>query len=106
MIVDWIVYGLIIWGFATLLNKTAFKATPASRGVAWGLTILLFFVNVVALSALKFLRYQVISEDIGTTITPSNPLDMGGAFIFSWMFYSFLNHKEKAKKTSFDGGKQ
>lgn len=42
MIVDWIVYGLIIWGLATILNKTAFKNAPASRGVAWGLTILLF----------------------------------------------------------------
>jgi hypothetical protein len=97
MIVDWIVYGLIIWGLATILNKTAFKNAPASRGVAWGLTILLFFVNVVALSAAKFLRYQVISEDIGTTITPSNPLDMGGAFIFAYLFFSFLNKKEKVK---------
>ena len=25
MIVDWIVYGLIIWGLVTILNKTAFK---------------------------------------------------------------------------------
>jgi hypothetical protein len=98
MIVDWIVYGLIIWGLATILNKTVFKAAPASRGVAWGLTILLFFINVVALSAAKYLRYQVISEDIGTSITPSNPLDMGGAFIFSYLFFSFLNIKEKVKK--------
>jgi len=98
MIVDWIVYGLIIWGLATILNKTVFKATPASRGVAWGLTILLFFINVVALSAAKYLRYQVISEDIGISITPSNPLDMGGAFIFSYLFFSFLNIKEKVKK--------
>ncbi len=96
-IVDWIVYGLIIWGLATILNKTAFKNAPASRGVAWGITILLFFVNVVALSAVKFLRYQVISEDIGTTITPSNPLDMGGAFVFAYLFFSFLNKKEKVK---------
>jgi len=98
MIVDWIVYGLIIWGLATILNKTVFKATPASRGVAWGLTILLFFINVVVLSAAKYLRYQVISEDIGTSITPSNPLDMGGAFVFSYLFFSFLNIKEKVKK--------
>ncbi len=28
MIVDWIVYGLIIWGLATILNKTAFKNEP------------------------------------------------------------------------------
>lgn len=97
MIVDWIVYGFIILGLATILNKTAFKNAPASRGVAWGLTILLFFVNVVALSAAKFLRYQVISEDIGIKITPSNPLDMGGAFVFAYLFLSFLNKNEKDK---------
>jgi len=97
MIVDWIVYGLIIWGLATILNKTVFKGEPASRGVAWSLTILLFFVNVVALSTGKFLRYQVISEDLGTTITPSNPLDMGGAFIFAYLFFSLLSKKEKTK---------
>jgi len=106
MIVDWMVYGLIIWGLATILNKTVFKTTPVSRGVAWGLIILLFFINIVALSAAKFLRYQVISEDIGTSITPSNPLDMGGGFVFSWLFYSFLNRKEKTKQPSSDGGKQ
>jgi hypothetical protein len=97
MIVDWIIYGLIIWGLATILNKTAFKGTPASRGVAWSLTILLFFVNVVALSAAKFLRYQVISEDVGTTITPTNPLDMGGAFVFAYLFFTLLSKKEKSK---------
>jgi len=97
MIVDWIVYGLIIWGLATILNKTVFKVTPASRGVAWGLTILLFFINVVALSAAKFLRYQVISDDIGMSITPSNPLDMGGAYVFAYLFFSLLDIKEKAK---------
>jgi len=32
MIADWIVYGVIIWGLATALNATAYKATPASRG--------------------------------------------------------------------------
>jgi len=95
MIVDWIVYGLIIWGLATILNKTVFKTTPASRGVAWGMTILLFFINIIALSAAKLLRYQVISEDIGTTITPSNPLDMGGALVFAYLFFTFLNIKEK-----------
>ena len=67
MIVDWIVYGLIIWG----------------------LTRLLFFVNLLALFAAKFIRYQVISEDIGTTITPSNPLGMSGAFVFACLFSHF-----------------
>ncbi len=98
MIVDWIVYGLIIWGLAIMLNKTAFKNSPASRGVSWGLAILLFFINVIALSALKFLRYQVISEDIGATITPRNPLDMPGAFIFSCLFFTLLNKIEKRNR--------
>lgn len=89
MIVDWIVYGLIIWGLATILNETAFKSTSASRSVAWSLTIWVFFVNVVALSAAKFLRYQVVPEDIGTTITPRNPLDMGGTFVLLTCFSRF-----------------
>jgi len=45
MLVDWLVYGLIIWGVATVLNKTAFKPQPASKGAAWGLTILVFFLR-------------------------------------------------------------
>jgi len=39
-------------------DKKAFKNAPAPRGIAWWLTIMLFFVNIVALSAAKFLRYQ------------------------------------------------
>ena len=97
MIVDWIVYGLMIWGLATILNKTAFKNAPTSRGVAWSLTLLSFFVNVVALSAAKFLRYQVISEDVGETITPSNSLDIGGAFVFAYLFFTLLSKKDKSK---------
>ena len=87
MILDWILYGLIIWGLATLLNKTAFKIAPASRGAAWGLTILIFFINIAALSAVKVFRYQVISESVGQSISPSNPLDMSGAFVFTYSFY-------------------
>jgi hypothetical protein len=32
MLVDWLLWGLIIWGLAFVLNKTAFKAQPASKG--------------------------------------------------------------------------
>lgn len=95
MIVDWIVYGLIIWGLATALNKTAFKATPASRGAAWSLTILIFLLSVVALTVAKAYRYQAISESVGTTISPRNPLDIGGAFVFAWIFFTLLNQREK-----------
>jgi len=59
------------------------------------LTIIMFFISVVALSAAKFVRYQMISEEVGVSINPSNPLDMGGAFVFSWLFYGLLNKVQK-----------
>ena len=99
MLVDWLIYGLLVFGIAKLLNATAFKLKPASRPVAWGLAILMFFMNAVALTALKVLRYQAISDTIGFTISPKNPLDMGGAFLFAWLFFSFLKRKEKNKQT-------
>ncbi|MCI0562061.1 MAG: hypothetical protein MN733_26535 [Nitrososphaera sp.] len=53
-----------------------------------------FFISVVALTVAKALRYQAISESVGTTISPSNPLDMGGAFVFAWIFFTLLNRRE------------
>jgi hypothetical protein len=91
MLVDWLLWGLIIWGLAFVLNKTAFKAQPASKGAAWGLTILIFLLSIVALSAAKVIRYQAIFDNVGVPISPRNPLDMGGAFVFAWLFYSFIN---------------
>ena len=98
MLVDGLVYGLIIWCVVTALNKMAFKAQPAWKGAAWGLTILVFFLSVVALSAAKVIRYQPISDSVGVPISPKNPLDMGGAFVFAWLFYSFLN-RDKGQKS-------
>lgn len=95
MIVDWLVYGLIVWVVPTVLNKTVFSETGASRLAAWGLTVVVFFINALALSALKFLRYQLISEDIGVKITPSTPLDITSAFVFAYLFFVFLKKKPK-----------
>lgn len=95
MIIDWIIYGLLIWGLASLLNNTTFKKSPASKIAAWSLTIVIFFVSVVVLSVAKYIRYQVMSDEMGVSINPSNPLDMGGAFVFSWLFYGFLNKVQK-----------
>lgn len=100
MLVDWLVYGLIIWGLATVLNKTAFKAQPALKVAAWGLTILVFFLSVAALSAAKVIRYQVFSDSVGVPISPRNPLDMGGAFVFAWLFYSFLNRAKGGNRSA------
>ena|SRR3989344_5422584 len=106
MLVDWLIYGLLIFGVAKLLNATIFKLRPAFHPAAWGLTILMFFVSVVALSALKVLRYQAISDSVGVSISPRNPLDMGGAFVFAWLFFSFLNRGEKNKEPPHAGGQQ
>jgi len=98
MLVDWLIYGLLVFGAAKLLNATLFKLKPASRPAAWGLTILIFFVSIAVLTALKILRYQAISDSVGVPIKPQNPLDMSGAFIFAWLFFSFLQHEERNKQ--------
>jgi len=66
MIIDYLVYGLMVFGVATLLNATLFKAKPASSSAAWGLTIAVFFINLVVLSTLRAFRYKAISESLGS----------------------------------------
>lgn len=104
MLVDRLIYGLLVFGVAKLLNATIFKLKPASRVATWGLTIVTFFVSVVALSALKILRYKAISDSAGVPISPQNPLDMSGAFLFAWLFFLFLKREQKNKQTPFAGG--
>lgn len=102
MLVHWLVYGLLVFGVAKLQNETAFKQKPASGLAAWTLTIMMFVVSVVALSALKSLRYQAISDNVGVPISPQNPL---GAFVFAWLFFSFLNRQGKKQPPSAEGQK-
>ena len=104
MLIDWLIYGLLVFGVAKLLNATAFKLKPASGLTAWTLTILMFIVSVAALTALKVLRYQAISDSVGVPISPKNPLDMGGAFVFAWLFFSFLNRQEKNNSRQLSNG--
>lgn len=96
MILDWAIYAAAIWGLVALLNRTVFANEPASRFVAWASTALIFVVNIVALSAMKYYRYDLISQDIGTPIRPTIPLDFAGAFTFSWMFFYLLRKRPKA----------
>jgi hypothetical protein len=100
MLIDGLIYGLIVSGVATLLNASAFKLKPASGIAAWTLTILMFFVNMVALTMLEVLRYQAISDSIGMPISPKSPLNMGGAFLFAWLFFSLLNRQKKNKQSA------
>jgi hypothetical protein len=100
MIVDWLGYGLLVFGLAKLLNATAFKKKVASGLVAWTLTIAMFIVSVVVLSVLKVLRYQAISDNVGVPISPQNPLDMGGAFVFAWLVLLLLTRQGKKQAPS------
>lgn len=96
MLLDWLIYGLLTWGLVALLNTTAFKHQPASRAIAWTLTVVMFFVSLIAMTALQILRYKAISDDLGFTIQPKSPLDFIGAFTFSWFFFSLLRKSPKS----------
>src|SRR4030095_5909065 len=95
---DWLVYGLLVFGAAKLLKMTAFKRKPASRLAAWALTIVVFIVSVAAFSVLKALRFQAISESVGFPIMPKIPLDITAGFVFASLFFAFLNRQEKNKQ--------
>lgn len=95
MLLEWLIYGLLTWGLVALLNATAFKQQPASKAIAWTLTVVMFFVSLIAMTALQILRYKAISDDLGFTIHPNSPLDVVGAFSFSWLFYSLLRKPPK-----------
>ena len=99
MILDWLIYGVLMWGLVALLNATAFKREPATSATAWTLTLAMFFVNLVVMTALQQLRYRVISQDLGFEIKPKGPLDAVGAFAFSWIFYSLLRKRSKPQLT-------
>jgi len=100
MLIDWLIYGLLTWTLVALLNATLFKVQPASRTTAWVLTVAIFFVNLVAMTVLQYMRYQAISDSLGFKIKPHSPLDMTGAIIFSWLFFSLLRKNRKRAKVS------
>lgn len=100
MLLDWLIYGILTWGLIALLNATAFKQKPASRATAWTLTVVMFFVSLVAMTALQILRYKAVSDDLGISIRPKSPLDFIGAFTFSWLFFSLLRKDPKSVQTA------
>jgi hypothetical protein len=99
MLFDWLIYGLLIWGSAALLNRTIFREAPASRTLTWTLTVLVFFINLVALSAIQYIRYQFISDELGFRMRPRGPIDGIGALTFSWLFYYLLRKTSKIKES-------
>lgn len=90
MLIDWLVYGALTWGVAFVLNATMFKDQPASRFAAWSLTVIAFFVNLVALTVLQYFRFRAISNELGVDIKPPGPVDGIGALAFSWLLFGLL----------------
>lgn len=97
MLIDWLIYALLLWGLVAILNATIFKRKAASKAVAWTLTIGMFFVNLVALTALQIVRYKFVSQDMGLDIKPRSPFDLTGALIASWWFYFLLRKSAKTE---------
>jgi len=99
VLLDWLIYGLLIWGVVFVLNATAFKKKPASRSIAWALTIVMFFVNLFALMVLQLVRHSLISQDLGLDIKLRSPVDFLGAFTASWFFFTLLRKSPKHEKS-------
>lgn len=102
MNVDCLIYGLFVFGTAKPLNATAFKQRPTSGFVDFSLTVLILIESVAALPTMKLMRHQAISDSVGASIISPNPLDMGAAFIFAWLFLSFFNRQEKNQQPPTD----
>lgn len=96
MIGDWLIYGLFMWGVAALVNTAAFSKQPASKRMAWTLTVGIFFFNLVGLSLLQLFQYKLFSQNIGIQIRPKNALDFVGAFLFSQLFFVLLRKVAKS----------
>lgn len=95
MLVDWLICGALIFAITKIINATLLKSKPASPFLAWTLTTIIFVVNIIVFSSMKYMQYEAISENIGTKIAPKNPLDFSGAFIFAWVFFSLLKREKK-----------
>ncbi len=95
MLVDMLLLSLLSAAVAWLLNKLFFNKAPASRVMAWTLSIGYWVISIFIASATKFFRYSEISKSTGVTISPQNPFDMGTAIIMAFIFFQVLNRVTK-----------
>lgn len=96
MIVDWLLYGLIIFGFATVLNNTIFKTKPASNITAWSLTFAIFLLSLVSWTINRYYQQEAISKILyGFKWGNQFPSILKNAVIFSFLFYISLSKNNK-----------
>lgn len=98
MIIDWLLYGLFVFLFAQLLNKTVLKNEPASTTLAFGLAIGLFFINIALWSFIRYQQQDMISKVL-YGFHWENQLHgiFRNAFIFSLLFFVLLNRGQRAE---------
>ncbi len=102
MLIDWLLYGLLTWAVASMLNATVFKEKPATRATAWALTAVVFIINLFVLTILQYLRFRVVSRELGVTVHPPGPVDGIGAFVFSGLLFSLLRKSSRVLADSND----
>lgn len=89
-----LLFGLAVYGVASMLNNTFFNKSPASRISAWVMTVVMFCLTFVALIFAKIISYKLLSESMGMLLTPNLPFDSVSAFILSYLFFSTLNKRD------------
>jgi hypothetical protein len=72
-----------------------FSKQGASKAVLWGLTVAVFFVNLVGMSVMKLLRYEAVSQEIGVPLDGGGSGDFPGAMVMTVIFYYMLKRREE-----------
>lgn len=95
MLMDWVICGAVVSGIAYFLSKIIFKSKPLTKVQLRSTTVIFYFVNLVIMSIMKHFRYEALSDELGKSINPNNPLDFSGAFIMTFLAYSVLKSQSK-----------
>jgi len=88
-----VLFGLVVYGIASMLNNSFFNKAPVSRIGAWGMTVAVFCLTFVLLFFAKLISYKLLSSSMGMTLAPSSPFDVASGAILSGLFFTTLNKK-------------
>lgn len=97
MLIDMLIIGGLVYGFARALNATAFKSSPAKPWVAWSLTVVAWIASFIALFIGRVLAYKSLAADLGVpSLASSGPKpNFFLPFLFAWLFFVSVNRKPK-----------
>lgn len=90
-----VLFGLAVYGVASMLNNSFFNKAPVPRYGAWIMSAVMFCLSFVGLFLAKLISYKLLSDSLGMTLTPNLVFDSGSAFVLSYFFFTTLNKREK-----------